>query len=107
MTSWTATSANPCRRFLRAVLAHAMALAVLITLVIPHHSTSCGPILDASSPAITASIDDVGGPSGDPADLGLVQARELRELPLPHGRLVVCAHRSGVDRHPGRAPSRP
>ena len=85
MTSWTATSANPCRRFLRAVLAHAMALAVLITLIIPHHSMACGP-LDASSPAITGSADGAGGPSGDPADFGLVQ----------HANCAGCHCHTGV-----------
>src|SRR4051812_18333391 len=86
MTSWTANSAHPGRRVLRAVFAHAMALAVLITLVIPHHSAACGPTLDASSPAITALTGDAGGPSGDPIDSGLVQ----------HANCASCQCHAGV-----------
>lgn len=85
MLTGTAHSANAYRRFLRAVITHALAIAVLFTLLVPHHALACDPILGASSPAITAS-DGAGLPLGDPADSGLAQ----------HASCASCSCQTGV-----------
>lgn len=84
MQSRTVHSANTCRRFLRAVVAHVMALTVLITFLVPHHAAACAPTVETSSAAITMCADDTDG-SGDPTDFGRAQHAACASCPCHTG----------------------
>jgi hypothetical protein len=67
------------------MIAHAMVLAVLVSLVVPHHAAAC-VTPGADLPAITATAGDDGDPSRDPADRDLVQ----------HASCASCSCHTGI-----------